>query len=729
MRKMKRTISMILCLAMLFVAMPIPSLAEGEEAPAPAEGQAPEGLQDQAAPQAKVQSDSQAMDQAETMATGQTETQATVQSEPKETNEAETTATNQSEPKETNEAETMATDQTETTAADPVDANGQAGEDNETEPNANGTSGDKSNKTATPLDDQNETEITLTFPGKQDILGSDIVFVLDKSGASAEKDIFKQAKGFLEEIKTNAEEKGIPVRVGVVLFNYVGNIKQKLTDVTTGYDDILKAMNSSVSMGTNMHAGLLAAKEMLDADTEVVPKNKHVILISDGATYLYCNNGDYTKAYTRSFGDPKKQNNPAGQPYANGTDRKGGIWEYQSREYNLRNDWKKFNDGTTNFIFSYAMRSPDKLGEYLEYYRQQDQDTEKNWAQYEYEYNFWSAKLNKRRETTPIDINAPANIDIAFMRTDDTFQAMVDAGYDMKVYFKNAADFDGTVFLQYLARESNKGKLNTDFQELQKEIIDRIAKGSKVEDVVGKDFDFIDDPAKISLSVGGEKLDVKKIADGQYGFGQLDDGSYRFVLTHTNESDETLTLDINETIFPNKPVELKYHEKLVNIPTDPGKHILKTNEKATLYPKDGNGKAGDPIPFPVPTVTKSIEGSTPSTDLVVTFDGNGGTIHTDSPDGKAIVRKFVRYGEGIVILGAPEREGYKFLYWQDADGQRYNPGENYVVKDNHVFVAQWEEDKPQEKPQDKPQEKPALPRIEVPRLKPVVTVKIPKAGV
>lgn len=720
MRKMKRGISMILCLAMLFVAMPIPSLAEGEEAPAPAEG-----LQDQAAPQATVQSDSQAMDQAETTATGQTETQATVQSDSQATDQAGTTAADQTETMATEKAAPKETNEVETTATDSVDADSQTGEKDEAEPNANATSGEKSNKTATPLDDQNETEITLTFPGKQDILGSDIVFVLDKSGASAEKDIFKQAKGFLEEIKKNAADNGIPVNVGVVLFNLRGNIKQKLTDLATGYDDILNAMNSSVSMGTNMHAGLLAAKEMLDADTTVAPKNKHVILISDGATYLYCKGDNFKTAYTRSFGDPKKQINPVTKkPYVNAKDHQGGIWEYQSREYNLPNEWKKFSDGTTNFIFSYAMKDPKKLGEYLEYYRQQDQDTEKKWAKDEYEYNLWSARFNKGRKTTPIDINAPANIDIAFMKTDDTFQAMVGAGYDMKVYFKNAADFDGTNFLKYLARESNNWELNEDFAELQKEIIDRIAKGSRVEDVVGKDFDFVDDPAKISLSVGGDMLQIEEIAKGKYGFGKSDEG-YRFVLTYKDESEETLTLEINETIFPNKPVELKYHEKLVNVPTDPGEHRLKTNESATLIPKDSNGEVGDRIEFPVPEVTKTVEGSTPSTDLVVTFDGNGGTIYTDSPDGKAVVRKFVRYGEEIVILGAPEREGYKFLYWQDADGNRYNPGENYVVKDNHVFVAQWEEDKPQEKPQ----ETPSVPRIELPRVETVVTVKIPKAGV
>lgn len=114
------------------------------------------------------------------------------------------------------------------------------------------------------------------------------MFVLDKSGASAQKDIYNQAKSFLEEVKTKAQADGLDIKVGVVLFNKVGNIQQPLTDVVTGYDSILTAMNSSLHSGTNMDAGLLAAKSMLDADAAVKAENKHVILISDGATYLYC---------------------------------------------------------------------------------------------------------------------------------------------------------------------------------------------------------------------------------------------------------------------------------------------------------------------------------------------------------------------------------------------------------------------------------------------------------
>lgn len=470
--------------------------------------------------------------------------------------------------------------------------------------NAANTTGkilDKNDKTATQLDKNLETKVTLSFPGKQEV-SSDIVFVLDKSGASAQEDIYNKAKTFLEEIKSQSEKRGLNINVGVVLFNMVGNVKQELTDVVEGYNDIITAMNSSVSMGTNMHAGLLAAKKMLDQDNKVKAENKHVILISDGATYLYSNDGNYTKAYTRSFGDPKKQTNPTtGNPYLYGADRKGGIWEYQSREYNTPNDFKKFKDGS-NFVFSQAMTNPQKLGEYLEYYREQNNDAEKNWSQYEYEYNFRSAYLGIGRKTTPIDVNAPANIDIAFMKTDDTFQEMLGEGYDMNVYFKNVADFDGTVFLKYMTRNSNKGVLNTDFKNLKKSVLDKISKGSYVEDHIGKDFDFVNDIKKIKLKVGEEELSHEKIDENNYGFGKRGDGTYRFTLKYTKGNNEKLKLNINETIFPKKPVVLEYSEKLVNKPVKSGTYTYDANEKAILTPIDSNGTQGEPILFPVPKI-------------------------------------------------------------------------------------------------------------------------------
>ena len=452
---------------------------------------------------------------------------------------------------------------------------------------------EQNQKTATELDKNLETKVTLSFPGKREAEPSDVVFVLDKSGASAQMDIYKQAKEFLSQISQKAKDDGLDIKVGVVLFNKVGNIQQPLTDVVTGYDDILSAMNSEVHHGTNMHAGLLAAKSILDADTAVKAENKHVILISDGATYLYCKDGDFTKPYTRSFGSVE------------GINWMGGIWEWQSREYHLNNAWKKFSDGS-NFIFSQAMKSPEKLGEYLAYYRDQyENNSEKNWAQYDYEYTDDAAN-NGTTNPIPVDVTAPCNIDVAFWSTDDTFQSMVNASYDMNVYYKNAADFDGQVFLQYLTRNSNNGQLDTDFAEIKAKLVDKIAAGSTVEDFIGADFDFINDPAKISLTANGEKLNPEKIDDTTYGFGKKSDGTYRFTLKFQAGEDEKLILTLNEAASPSKPVVLEYSERLVNVPTEPGVHTLNVNDSAVLHPIDGNGVSGDDYEFPVPTVEYTV---------------------------------------------------------------------------------------------------------------------------
>ena len=493
-------------------------------------------------------------------------------------------------------------------------------------------------KAATALDENLETKVTLSFPGQREAEPADVVFVLDKSGASAQTDIFKQAKAFLEEINQKAKADGLNIKVGVVLFNKMGNVQLPLTDVVAGYDDILNAMNSSVHSGTNMDAGLLAAKSILDADTAVKAENKHVILISDGATYLYCKNGDYTKPYTRSFGDPTKQTNPVtGAAYPYGSNKMGGIWEWQSREYNFNNAWKKFPDGS-NFIFSQAMKSPEKLGEYLAYYRGQYENSDKNWAQYDYEYTDAAAN-NGTTNPIPVDVNAPCNIDVAFWSTDDTFQSMVKAGYDMNIYYKNAADFDGQVFLQYLVRNSNNGELNTDFDKLKAKLVDKIAAGSTVEDTIGANFDFVNDPAKISLTANDEKLSPEKIDATTYGFGKKSDGTYRFTLKYQAGENEKLILTLNEAAAPSRPVVLEYSELLVNKPTEPGTHTLKVNESAVLHPIDGNGVAGEAYEFPVPTVDYTVAKPDPAPQPGATDKPSDNGAATDKPGAKTALAK------------------------------------------------------------------------------------------
>lgn len=251
------------------------------------------------------------------------------------------------------------------------------------------------------------------------------------------------------------------------------------------------------------------------------------------------------------------------------------------------------------------MKSPEKLGEYLKYYRDQYENSDKNWAQYDYEYTD-DARNNGTTNPIPVDVNAPCNIDVAFWSTDETFQSMVNADYDMNVYYKNAADFDGQVFLQYLTRNSNSSQLDTDFADIKAKLVDKIAAGSTVEDFIGADFDFINDSAKISLTANGEKLNPEKIDDTTYGFGKKSDGTYRFTLKFQAGEDEKLILTLNEAASPSKPVVLEYSERLVNVPTEPGVHTLNVNESAVLHPIDGNGVSGDDCEFPVPTVEYTV---------------------------------------------------------------------------------------------------------------------------
>lgn len=120
----------------------------------------------------------------------------------------------------------------------------------------------------------------------------------------------------------------------------------------------------------------------------------------------------------------------------------------------------------------------------------------------------------------------------------------------------------------------------------------------------------------------------------------------------------------------------------------------------------------------------------------ITYDANGGKIDPAGSFGTAragreIVYYTYAYGEVITIIGAPQREGYKFLYWK---GSEYQPGDSYTVKGDHTFVAQWEKESEPQK--EKPHTKVPGGDLEIPkRIDPIFDALrqpipiIPRAGV
>ena len=86
--------------------------------------------------------------------------------------------------------------------------------------------------------------------------------------------------------RAQAKENGAKVKVGVVIFNKEAH-KSDFMDLETQYDAIEAAIRENISSGTNLSAGILAGKKMLDEDTQVAAGRKSLVLLSDGITYIF----------------------------------------------------------------------------------------------------------------------------------------------------------------------------------------------------------------------------------------------------------------------------------------------------------------------------------------------------------------------------------------------------------------------------------------------------------
>lgn len=155
-------------------------------------------------------------------------------------------------------------------------------------------------KTATNLDKNYESRVTLSLPAAQETLESDVVFVLDKSTSA---DVEADAIEMLQNLNNQVSETGASVKVGVVIFNKEANVLGLTQLNDENMSKITGAIEQDISSGTNTHAGLLAAKEMLDNDTAVAASRKYVIFVSDGITYLFDKTANAINSQQASTGE------------------------------------------------------------------------------------------------------------------------------------------------------------------------------------------------------------------------------------------------------------------------------------------------------------------------------------------------------------------------------------------------------------------------------------------
>ena len=518
-------------------------------------------------------------------------------------------------------------------------------------------------KSATSLNENNESAVTLSLPSAEENLKSEVVFVLDGS-SSADTQVVKDSLALLEELKAATENSGAAVNVCVVKFKRQA-YKSDWYDLSKDFDAIKSAMETKYSGGTNLHAGLLAGKEALDEHSDVSADRKHLILISDGSTYLYSKDGNWASdtPFTRSYYTKDNYRGFAGgfndQGLYNPDNLDGNVkrpentsdvtaWQTYLQDVKARNE---------------TVNSEGKTGDDYDYHC-------------EYDLNFNQGKPSADFKSQPCEPRTANNRDMAFYYANQAWDAIKGSGYH--AYSIAVADGsagagnadDSHCFMNYL-----NGGASLDFDAIKKEIIYAVGAGSQVEDKMGSDFDLVS--GTFELTVGGKALTCTQNGN-IYSFGD-DEKSDRFVVVY-DETNDSFTWTINENVSNFAPVQLSYKVKLTNVSTKAGTYEVPTNEYARLTPKNSAGVVGQTVEFDIPTVTYTVS------EYSLSYDANGGMGTMSAEAGVA----------GTTVTVAQNgftRDNCTFTGWNtqaDGKGAAYKPGDSFTLTDKDtVLYAQW----------------------------------------
>lgn len=454
-------------------------------------------------------------------------------------------------------------------------------------------------KTATALDSNYNSTVTLSLPSAEKPLVSDVVFVLDKSTSAT---VENQALGMLKQLKEKAAEDGATVKVGVVIFNKEAHVTE-WKDLVKEYDAIEEAIKQEISSGTNTHAGLLAAQEMLAADTDVEDSRKHMIFVSDGITYMFEEPAQAINSQQATIGE-----------YAimAGNDCWGIRHYYEGGDQFIPNDWDAYLQDVENHL--------SDVEQYIQPYDNMNQDN------------------HIPRDDTEL----PTTVDVALYKTAKLYHELGEKYHCYAVLGDTGVTNYpwGPAFMTYLA----DGK-EVSFADIQKDIYYLLDAGSQVVDIVGQgkdnkgnDYNFdVANLDNMTITVDGAEQEKTEISDNKYGFGTiLDNDKYPFVVTYypngtDAETREHFVWDINVPVSNFAPVQFSYDVQLTNPQKAKGEYKVETNVEAVLTPVDSNKEPGKPEKFPVPELTYEVKGGGSTTEhlMTVIVEGKGNVVVKD----------------------------------------------------------------------------------------------------
>lgn len=477
-------------------------------------------------------------------------------------------------------------------------------------------------KTATALDADGSTRVTLSLPSAEEKLASDVVFVLDTSDCVGE--VMEQVSGLVAQLKTAQEKNNADIKVGAVIFNGSSYtmFDGKLVDVATAIERLndlsTKATSEKkvweyfgldkdpnyVNKGSNLHAGLRAAQKLLDSDDAVSAGRKYLVSITDGMTYYW--NDEQDNVYGVYSADSEH----------NGSNFPNLLFYAWCEAHNVSTERATLYQLPLNF---------EGWDAYLESAKtMKEEDNGKYAVNIRTAKNLLGGDFGSIRFSSIPDLTNPNNkipyipadektqhahgIDYSVMACLDTYQEMVDAGY--QCYTLNP-DYGTNTFPDLFTSKLNemagvKGQIN--FDAIANTILYTVGVGSTVTDIMGYDtnynFDLV--PNSLILTVGGQSLASKKVDDTYYfgNTGVNENGNWRFKVEYTSANDgkEKFVWTINEPVSNFSRVQLSYQLRLRDDARTSTDGYFYTNVSATLKPMDSKGAEGKVQEFERPKV-------------------------------------------------------------------------------------------------------------------------------
>lgn len=506
-------------------------------------------------------------------------------------------------------------------------------------------------KTATALDSNYNSKVTLSLPAGDYPQTIDVVFTVDCTSV-----LLYNYTGIIKEIEKIADElagKDINLNVGLVGFGHESKVYLPLTNITEeNVDAVMEEVKTTISNdrdwlknngGTNIQKGILTGRKLLDnSNTGALPNDQYFILMTDGAGFWYNNaNGETVCTAHRgdsnqSLGNMDANNDVGGPTRINDSMYLRAVKKGKTFGDFIAEQGAAIEKSAERSLTTEGAKSADKLA-----YTTQDVQ---NYDVYPY--------LNMERGTY---FAAKALQEVAAEG-----YSVITIGYNYNKFGLTSLNAVSKGFREWTAEvgsyyTASMFNVQDAFEDVRDEMIYLLDAGSQVVDIIGQgkddkgnDYNFdVANLDNMTITVGGVELNKVKIQSEEflrrttYGFfeGEIADDNYDFVVTYypdgvadaDGETREHFVWSINTPVSKYAPAQFSYDVHLTNPQKAKGEYKVETNVEAVLTPVDSNGTVGSTETFPVPELTYEVKGGGSTTEhlMTVIVEGKGKVVVKD----------------------------------------------------------------------------------------------------